>query len=137
MAVRPEWRAAGDRQPRLLFAAHSMGGLVVRAALEQDPELAADTRAVITVGTPFLGSAKAVLPLNLLHALLATASDDQTVRIWNPHTRTGHAPPLSEPVLALAAGHGLLVAGTEAGYLAIDISSIHPNPRVPRRSAPG
>ncbi|UQA92338.1 lipase/acyltransferase domain-containing protein [Streptomyces halobius] len=68
VAARPEWRAAGERQSRLLFAAHSMGGLVVRAALEQDPELAADTRAVITVGTPFLGSAKSVLALNLLHA---------------------------------------------------------------------
>ncbi|MFB7027727.1 MULTISPECIES: lipase family alpha/beta hydrolase [unclassified Streptomyces] len=67
-AARPEWRAAGERRPRLVFVAHSMGGLVVRAALEQDPELAADTRAVVTVGTPFLGSAKAVLALNLLHA---------------------------------------------------------------------
>ncbi|MFE2558605.1 hypothetical protein ACFXGT_21785 [Streptomyces sp. NPDC059352] len=68
VAARPEWRAAGGRQPRLLFAAHSMGGLVVQAALEQDPELAADTRAVVTVGTPFLGSAKSVLTLNLPHA---------------------------------------------------------------------
>ncbi|GJF30281.1 hypothetical protein KNE206_29810 [Kitasatospora sp. NE20-6] len=68
VAGRPEWRAAGERQPRLLFAAHSMGGLVVRAALEQDPELAADTRAVITIGTPFLGSASTVLALNLLNA---------------------------------------------------------------------
>ncbi|MFB7453233.1 hypothetical protein [Streptomyces sp. NPDC056194] len=67
VAARPEWRAAGDRQPRLVFAGHSMGGLVVRAALEQDPELAADTRAVITMGTPFLGSPKAVLALNVLH----------------------------------------------------------------------
>ncbi|MFJ8433846.1 hypothetical protein ACIQ9P_21355 [Kitasatospora sp. NPDC094019] len=67
-AARPGWRAAGDREPRLLFVAHSMGGLVVRAALERDPELAADTRAVITVGTPFLGSAATVLTLNLLHA---------------------------------------------------------------------
>ncbi|MFE2288683.1 hypothetical protein ACFXDJ_31520 [Streptomyces sp. NPDC059443] len=64
----PGWRAAGGPRPRLLFVAHSMGGLVVRAALEQDPELAADTRAVVTVGTPFLGSAKAVLALNLLNA---------------------------------------------------------------------
>lgn len=68
VAARPEWRAAGERQPRLLFAAHSMGGLVVRAALEQDPELAADTRAVISVGTPFLGSVKAILALNLQQA---------------------------------------------------------------------
>ncbi|MFD3473021.1 esterase/lipase family protein [Streptomyces sp. NPDC058682] len=68
VAARPEWAAAGARQPRLHFVAHSMGGLVVRAALEQDPELAADTRAVVTVGTPFLGSVKSVLALNLLHA---------------------------------------------------------------------
>ncbi|MEU2602813.1 hypothetical protein ABZ669_38105 [Streptomyces hirsutus] len=68
VAAVPEWRAAGEARPRLVFVAHSMGGLVVRAALEQDPELAADTRAVVTVGTPFLGSAKSVLALNLLHA---------------------------------------------------------------------
>ncbi|GJF34985.1 hypothetical protein KNE206_76850 [Kitasatospora sp. NE20-6] len=68
VAARPDWRATGERVPRLVFVAHSMGGLVVRAALEQDPELAADTRAVITAGTPFLGSAKAVLALNLAHA---------------------------------------------------------------------
>lgn len=68
VAARPAWRAAAGRQPQLLFAAHSLGGLVVRAALEQDPELAAETRAVVTVGTPFLGSAKAVLALNLLNA---------------------------------------------------------------------
>ncbi|MFF1868717.1 lipase family alpha/beta hydrolase [Kitasatospora herbaricolor] len=68
VASRPQWRAAGERRPRLVFVAHSMGGLVVRAALEQDPELAAETRAVVTVGTPFLGSAKSVLALNLLNA---------------------------------------------------------------------
>ncbi|WP_189277798.1 esterase/lipase family protein [Kitasatospora griseola] len=67
VAAVPGWRAAGAARPRLVFVAHSMGGLVVRAALEQDPELAADTRAVVTVGTPFLGSAKSVLALNLLH----------------------------------------------------------------------
>lgn len=67
VAAVPGWRAAGGVRPRLVFVAHSMGGLVVRAALEQDPELAADTRAVVTVGTPFLGSVKSVLALNLLH----------------------------------------------------------------------
>ncbi|MFG2820042.1 esterase/lipase family protein [Kitasatospora sp. NPDC048365] len=76
-AAVPGWRAAGEAPPRLLFVAHSMGGLVVRAALEQDPELAADTRAVVTVGTPFLGSAKSVLALNLLHA---RAKPDRLVR---------------------------------------------------------
>lgn len=73
----PEWRTTGEARPRLVFVAHSMGGLVVRAALEQDPELAADTRTVITVGTPFLGSAKAVLMLNLLHT---QAKPDRLVR---------------------------------------------------------
>ncbi|MFI9152578.1 hypothetical protein [Streptomyces sp. NPDC053367] len=68
VAAVPEWLTAGEARPRLVFVAHSMGGLVVRAALEQDPELAADTRAVVTVGTPFLGSVKSVLVLNLLHA---------------------------------------------------------------------
>ncbi len=68
VAAVPGWRAAGAARPRLVFVAHSMGGLVVRAALEQDVELAADTRAVVTVGTPFLGSAKSVLALNALHA---------------------------------------------------------------------
>ncbi|MFD9339830.1 hypothetical protein ACFWBF_36445 [Streptomyces sp. NPDC060028] len=62
------WAAAGGARPRLVFVAHSMGGLVVRAALEQDPELAADTRTVITVGTPFLGSAKSVLAVNIANA---------------------------------------------------------------------
>lgn len=68
VAAVPGWRVGGEARPRLVFVAHSMGGLVVRAALEQDPELAADTRAVVTVGTPFLGSVKSVLALNLLHA---------------------------------------------------------------------
>ncbi|MCX5308619.1 hypothetical protein OG304_35125 [Streptomyces sp. NBC_00160] len=66
VAAAPGWAAAGRVRPRLVFVAHSMGGLVVRAALEQDPELAADTRTVITVGTPFLGSAKSVLAFNLV-----------------------------------------------------------------------
>ncbi|MFJ7775892.1 esterase/lipase family protein [Streptomyces yangpuensis] len=73
----PGWPAGGEVRPRLVFVAHSMGGLVARAALEQDPELAADTRVVVTVGTPFLGSVKSVLPLSLLHA---SAKPERLVR---------------------------------------------------------
>ncbi|MGW1895394.1 esterase/lipase family protein [Streptomyces sp. NPDC002004] len=51
---------------RLVFVAHSMGGLVTRAALEgsYDSELADDTRGVITLGTPFHGAVKAAVILN-------------------------------------------------------------------------
>lgn len=50
-------RRNDDREPRVVFVAHSMGGLLVRAmsglAVEQP-----DTRAVVTLGTPFVGSVK-------------------------------------------------------------------------------
>ncbi|MGW4839672.1 esterase/lipase family protein [Streptomyces globisporus] len=68
VAATDAWLAAGAREPQLVFVAHSMGGLVVRAALEHDPGLAVETRSVISVGTPFLGSAGAVLTLNLQQA---------------------------------------------------------------------
>ncbi|MFJ3934083.1 hypothetical protein [Streptomyces sp. NPDC090029] len=55
---------ADERPARLVFVAHSMGGLVTRAALAHAPDLALDTRAVITVGTPFYGSVKAAQILN-------------------------------------------------------------------------
>jgi pimeloyl-ACP methyl ester carboxylesterase len=52
-------RRNDDREPRLVFVAHSMGGLLVRAMfglpLEQP-----DTRAVVTLGAPFVGSVKTV-----------------------------------------------------------------------------
>jgi pimeloyl-ACP methyl ester carboxylesterase len=57
----------GDERPaRLVFVAHSMGGLLVRALAlpDVDGALADDIRAVVTVGTPFRGAAKAVLLLN-------------------------------------------------------------------------
>ncbi|WP_435601086.1 AAA family ATPase [Streptomyces sp. C10-9-1] len=46
----------GRRPPRLVLVAHSQGGLVARAALEADPDLARDTRVLVTLGTPFDGA---------------------------------------------------------------------------------
>ncbi|MBM9507161.1 lipase/acyltransferase domain-containing protein [Actinacidiphila acididurans] len=60
----PALRGSLERAPRLVFLAHSMGGLVTWAALEHDPGLVPDVRTAITLGTPFLGSPKAVLVLN-------------------------------------------------------------------------
>lgn len=60
-------RARVDERPaRLVFVAHSMGGLVTQAALDplHDTDLAADTRAVITLATPFYGAVKAAAILN-------------------------------------------------------------------------
>ncbi|MYT92810.1 hypothetical protein GTY40_17405 [Streptomyces sp. SID8359] len=48
---------------RLLFVAHSMGGLLVREVLHHG-DLRDDVRAVMTVGTPFGGSVKAAVMLN-------------------------------------------------------------------------
>ncbi|UUU45152.1 lipase family alpha/beta hydrolase [Streptomyces sp. NBC_00162] len=55
-----------ERPARLVFVAHSMGGLVTRAALDpaHDRDLAQDTRAVLTLGTPFYGAVKATAILN-------------------------------------------------------------------------
>ncbi|MFH8990853.1 hypothetical protein [Streptomyces sp. NPDC017940] len=55
-----------ERPARLVFVAHSMGGLVTRAALDAsyDSDLFDDTRAVLTLGTPFHGAVKAAAILN-------------------------------------------------------------------------
>ncbi|MGW7002591.1 lipase/acyltransferase domain-containing protein [Streptomyces sp. NPDC054933] len=73
-----------ERPARLVFVAHSMGGLVTRAALDPayDSDLAADTRGVYTLGTPFSGAVKATAILNsgrgapmpLPHVQLRTAA---------------------------------------------------------------
>lgn len=56
-----------EREARLVFVAHSMGGLVTRAAFADaaahGSDLSADTRCVVTLGTPFLGSVKAAVIL--------------------------------------------------------------------------
>ncbi|MFE5484387.1 hypothetical protein [Streptomyces sp. NPDC056527] len=48
---------------RIVFVAHSMGGLLVRELLHRG-DLRPDIRAVMTVGTPFSGSVKAAVMLN-------------------------------------------------------------------------
>jgi hypothetical protein len=60
---------ADQRPARLVFIAHSMGGLVTRSALDgsHHDDLAADTRTVITLGTPFYGAVKAAVILNTGH----------------------------------------------------------------------
>ncbi|MFJ3672805.1 hypothetical protein ACIPSE_40735 [Streptomyces sp. NPDC090106] len=52
------------RPAQLVFVAHSMGGLVTRAAFAHSPGLRPESRAVITLGTPFLGAPKSALILN-------------------------------------------------------------------------
>ncbi|TMR88463.1 lipase family alpha/beta hydrolase [Nonomuraea basaltis] len=76
--LRPDGRPA-----RLVFVAHSMGGLLCRA-LERDGEHHLDIRATITLGTPFDGAVKAAmilsrgeyapvpLPRQRLHAMATT-----------------------------------------------------------------
>ncbi|MFD5881919.1 lipase/acyltransferase domain-containing protein [Streptomyces yangpuensis] len=76
--------AVDGREARLVFIAHSMGGLVTYAALNlsSDHDLAEDTRGVMTLGTPFQGSVVATsilnalqgAPLPLPHHRLATAA---------------------------------------------------------------
>ncbi|MEU5363293.1 hypothetical protein ABZ354_07310 [Streptomyces sp. NPDC005925] len=77
-------QAVDERPARLVFVAHSMGGLVACAALTLGPDsdLAADTRGVMTLGTPFKGSVVAANilntvqggPLPLPHRRLAAAA---------------------------------------------------------------
>ncbi|MFF7415462.1 esterase/lipase family protein [Streptomyces lydicus] len=55
-----------EREGRLVFIAHSMGGLLTHAALALGPDrdLAGDTRGVMTLGTPFHGAVMATVILN-------------------------------------------------------------------------
>ncbi|MCS7484572.1 esterase/lipase family protein [Umezawaea endophytica] len=58
------WRAASpdNRDARLVFIGHSMGGLLARWYIEHQGG-AEITRKLITLGTPYRGAAKALLPL--------------------------------------------------------------------------
>ncbi|MGW3934903.1 esterase/lipase family protein [Streptomyces phaeochromogenes] len=81
-----KWRASAEhacarrlhpdeREARLVFVAHSMGGLVTRAAFahaaSQGSDLALETRAVVTLGTPFFGSVQTAAILNGNHSPVA------------------------------------------------------------------
>jgi pimeloyl-ACP methyl ester carboxylesterase len=59
-----EWRSTANSDAKLIIVAHSMGGLVARYFLEV-LEGWKDTAALITFGTPFLGSLKAVEALRV------------------------------------------------------------------------
>ncbi|MFC9851550.1 esterase/lipase family protein [Streptomyces prasinus] len=76
-------QAVDERPARLVFVAHSMGGLVAYAALTRggDTDLLTDTRGVMTLGTPFKGS---VVAANILNAL-------QGAPLPLPHTRLARA----------------------------------------------
>jgi len=64
-SLRPHEERRDDRLPRLVVVAHSMGGLLVRAMQAYgDDEEPLDIRAVITLGTPFEGSVKALQLIN-------------------------------------------------------------------------
>lgn len=59
-----KWRLrSGFEDAQLLLVAHSMGGLLCQA-IPEDSGLEDVTRAVVTLGTPFGGAAKAALLLN-------------------------------------------------------------------------
>ena len=56
-------------------------------------------------------------------ALLATGSNDRAIRIWNPATKTTVAEiSAHQPVQTISYASGLLLAGTTAGLLAIQLS---------------
>jgi PGAP1-like protein len=56
-------RADGNNSaPRLVLVAHSMGGILAWLAC-QDPDLAKNVRATVTLGTPFFGAPKSALLL--------------------------------------------------------------------------
>jgi hypothetical protein len=72
-------QAVDQREGQLVFIAHSMGGLVTHAALALggDSDLPADTRGVMTLGTPYRGS---VVAASILNAI-------QGAPLPLPHTR--------------------------------------------------
>lgn len=76
-------QAVDERPARLVFIAHSMGGLVTYAALTLggDNDLPSDTRGVMTLGTPFKGS---VVAANILNAI-------QGAPLPLPHSRLARA----------------------------------------------
>ncbi|MFC5661498.1 hypothetical protein ACFP3U_00725 [Kitasatospora misakiensis] len=85
------------------------------------------------IGEPLVGHTDRVNAVAVFAApdgtpRLASAGHDGTVRIWGPATGTGTALPLASVIYSLTAGHGLLIAGTEDGFLCLDISSMYDHP---------
>jgi pimeloyl-ACP methyl ester carboxylesterase len=78
---RRELRPDDRTQPRLTLVCHSMGGLVARYAVEVLGGIKGDVRQIVTLGTPFRGSLKALrilatgeyLPLGILSEQLRDA----------------------------------------------------------------
>lgn len=63
--VRAEFPKTDPKDVKLKFVCHSMGGLVARHALQAIDGLAAETRRLVTLGSPFMGSTKALELLTL------------------------------------------------------------------------
>lgn len=63
--VRTEFPEADPKYVKPTFVCHSMGGLVVRHALQTIHGLAAETQRLVTLGSPFMGRAKTVELLTL------------------------------------------------------------------------
>ncbi|GJF34986.1 hypothetical protein KNE206_76860 [Kitasatospora sp. NE20-6] len=140
--VRVWWDPATGTQESGPLTGHNdwVNAVAVFAAPDGTPRLASggddgtvrvwDPATGIQVGDPLTGHDGGVRAVAVFAApdgtpRLATGSgDDRTVRIWNPWTRAGHVLPLADDVNALASGHGLLIAGTNAGFLVIDASSV-------------
>ncbi|MCW8097077.1 WD40 repeat domain-containing protein [Streptomyces tauricus] len=59
---------------------------------------------------------------------LATGSHDETVQIWDPATGRETVLPLAAGIHLLAAADGLLLVGTVAGFLCLDLSSMYNHP---------
>jgi hypothetical protein len=53
--------------------------------------------------------------------LLASASHDRTVRLWDPATGAALTVPVHHHALACAATAGLLAIGLDAGLLVLDV----------------
>ncbi|MFI7175715.1 hypothetical protein [Streptomyces spororaveus] len=135
------WNPATGTQDGEPFTAYTGGVTAVAAftAADGTPRLAIaggdgtvrvwDPGTGTQVGEPLTGHTGRVTAVAAFTAAdgtphLATTGEDKTVRIWNTRSRTAHILPIAETANALMEYQGLLIAGTDSGYLAIDISSV-------------
>ncbi|MFD5081683.1 hypothetical protein ACFWOG_03465 [Kitasatospora sp. NPDC058406] len=68
--------------------------------------------------------------------LIASGDDDETMWVWDPTTGSGTVLPLAAVVHSLTASRGLLVAGTNTGFLCLDTSSVNNLPASIELGAP-